>query len=76
MSLVNLSLTRFAVDAVFLIPSIFCIGSRGQNLLTMNGAQTATQLKEKLNDAFCVSHCPYTMTLRCTDSSMSQCGVP
>ena len=43
------------LDAVFLVPSVFCIGRTGQVLMPMNGAQTASQLKEKLRDAFHVS---------------------
>ena len=48
-------LTCFLLDAVFLVPSIFCIGRTGQVLVAMNGPQTALQLKEKLQDAFLVS---------------------
>ena len=43
------------LDAVFIVPSIFCIGRTGQNLVTMNGAQSAVQLREKLYEGFCVS---------------------
>ena len=48
-------LTSCCLDAVFLVPSIFCIGRKGQVLVAMNGSQTASLLQEKLIDAFQVS---------------------
>ena len=41
--------------AVFMYPSVFCIGLKGKSLIIMNGEQSPSQMRSKLSDAFQVS---------------------